>query len=266
MAEFLETFYLLPLHFLRARRAPGVYDGHELRMGTTDTTTTGGRKSRFGKSLAIIALPILLVAGGVLACNLFVIYSSRAKVFRDVSELSRNDVGLVLGTSKKVAPNRPNLHFQNRLKAAALLFREGKVKHLLVSGDNASSKYYNEPRDMKEALVALGVPAEAITGDPDGIRTLDSIVRAEKIFGLKKFTIISDDFHVPRAIFLAQSQGLDAVALASEEVSRGVSFKARSREWLARVRAVLDVYVLRAEPATLGDPVVIQIDQTGTDS
>lgn len=209
--------------------------------------------------MILVGLPVALVIAGLVFCNLWLVISTKGAVHREVSTLDENDVGLVLGTSKNVAAGRPNLHFQKRLEAAAELYKTGKVKHLLVSGDNAT-KYYNEPRDMREALIELGVPKEAITRDFAGFRTLDSIVRADKVFGLKKFTIVSDDFHVPRAVFLARSEGLDVVALASEGVVLGRSFKSRSREWLARVKAVLDVYLLRAEPKFLGEPEPIEVE------
>ena len=205
--------------------------------------------------LTVTAVAFLVLAAA--ACNLWVVFSTSGDVFDEVGEIGLNEVALVLGTSKKVAPTRPNLHFQNRLKAAVKLYKEGKVKHLLVSGDNATI-WYNEPQDMKEALLDLGVSKDAITRDFAGFRTLDSIVRAQKVFGLERVTIVSDDFHVPRALFLARSQGLDAIAFPSE-VRLRISWKARSREWLARVKAVLDVYVLRAEPKFLGDPIEIEI-------
>jgi len=223
----------------------------------------GATERRGGGILRIVLRLIAVAVGGpaalVIFCNLWVIFSTSGDVYEEAEGLRVNDVALVLGTSKWVATGRPNLHFQNRLKAAAELYAKGKVKHLLVSGDNATV-YYNEPRDMKDTLLEMGVPKDAITSDFAGFRTFDSIVRAQKVFGLQRFTIVSDDFHVPRAVFLARSQSLDVTAFASAELALERSFKARSREWLARVKAVLDVYVIRAEPKFLGDPIEIEID------
>lgn len=206
----------------------------------------------------VVILPLLLLGAFVLFCNLWVVLSTKSRVFDSSGQIQSNTIGLVLGTSKKVAPNQPNLHFENRLAAAAELYREGKVRHLLVSGDK-DSRYYNEPRDMTAKLVSLEVPKEAITPDNSGYRTLDSIVRAKKIYGLDKVTIISDGFHVNRALFVAQKEGLDAVAFASQPVSLKDSLQARLREYLARVLVVLDLYLFDTQPNEMGEPVSIAV-------
>ncbi len=202
--------------------------------------------------------PLLLLTLMVLGCNLWVIISTSDEIYSSVDDIDSNTVGMVLGTSKKVAPDQPNLHFEHRLEAAAKLFHAGKVQHLLASGDR-DSRYYNEPRDMTRKLMELGVPANAITADNAGYRTFDSVVRARRVFGLRRMTIITDDFHVARALFIAKKEGIDAVALRSEPVDYKLSFKARAREYLARVKAVLDLYVLDTEPSLLGEPVEILV-------
>ena len=208
-------------------------------------------------------LPLLVLVGGIVACNVWVVTSTDDAIFESVDSIRSNTVGMVLGTSKKVAPNQPNLHFEHRLEAAAKLYHAGKVKHLLVSGDR-DSEYYNEPRDMTKKLMELGVPSNAITADNAGYRTLDSVIRARRVFGLRRMTVISDDFHVARALFIANKEGIDAVALRSEPVELRLSFKARTREWLARVKAVLDLYILDTEPSLLGEPVEILVDSSAT--
>jgi SanA protein len=220
------------------------------------------RSLRIGRVLKILFKAgfwmVALVGLVTLFCNLWVVGSTHDAVFSDVADMQSNEVGLVLGTSPKVAPEQPNLHFKGRVEAAAALYDEGKVRVLLVSGANPND-YYNEPKVMTEALVKLGVPKKAIRSDFAGLRTLDSVVRAKKIFGQDRITIISDDFHVPRAIFLARQSGIEAVGLAGESVSLDMSYKTRLREWLARVKAVLDVYVLGTEPRFLGEPIEIEL-------
>jgi SanA protein len=138
------------------------------------------------------------------------------------------------------------------MTAAAELYKAGKIDHVVVSGDNRE-KYYNEPANMRDRLVELGVPASAITRDFAGLRTLDSVVRAKEVWGLESYTVISDDFHVARAVFLARAKGMeDVVAYRSETVDAGSSGKSRARETLARVKAVLDV-ILGTEPKFLSD-------------
>lgn len=206
----------------------------------------------------VVILPPLLIAAFVLFCNLWVVLSTKSKIYDSIDEIKNNQVGLVLGTSKKVAPTRPNPHFEHRMAAAAELYREGKIKHLLVSGDGGS-KYYNEPRDMTAKLMALGVNKEAITSDNSGFRTLDSMIRAEEIYQLNEVTIISDGFHVGRALFIANKVGLDAIAFSSQPVKLKYSTKTRLREYLARVLVVLDLYVFDTRPEKLGEPVEITL-------
>jgi len=105
---------------------------------------------------------------------------------------------------------------------------------------------------MKQAVMALGVPESAITLDYAGFRTLDSVVRAREVFGQQKLTIITDEFHAYRAVFLARQYGIDAVAYCSAEVPMSRSAEARIREYGARVKAVLDLFVLHTRPRFLG--------------
>ena len=127
------------------------------------------------------------------------------------------------------------------------MYRAAKVKRLLVSGDN-HVKGYDEPTDMKEALIAAGVPGETITLDYAGFRTLDSVVRARRVFGVRDVVIISERFHVQRALFLADRCGLSAVAFAAPDPARQWMLKVAPREQLACVKAVLDAYLLRTRP------------------
>ena len=204
----------------------------------------------------LAAVPVLAGVAVTIAAGL-VHRAAAGRVYTNPASLPENGVGLVLGTSKFSGPGRhPNPHFDHRMEAAAALFRAGKVRGLLLSGDNGT-RGYDEPADMKTALLALGVPAEALTLDDAGFRTLDSVVRARKVFGQSRLTIITDRFHTYRAVFLARRQGIDAVALASEEVALRYSFKSRVRECLADVRACLDLYVLHTRPRFLGEPMPV---------
>lgn len=219
------------------------------------------KKSRtFGKKGWWFALwaPLGLVLGFVVFCNAWITLSTRSRIFDSAGEAPANTVGVVLGTNKNFAPNRPNLHFTRRVEAAAELYRQRKVDHLLVSGAT-NSAYYNEAADMAGALIELGVPPTAITRDESGFRTLDSVVRAQRVFGQDRYTIITDDFHVSRAVFLARRYRQDAIGFASAHVAAPLSAKSRFREIFARCKAVLDVYVFRTQPRELGDPVLIEV-------
>jgi len=206
-----------------------------------------------------IQLPLALVVLGVLGCNLWIVWSTHDRVYDSTAEIEARPVGLVLGTSKNVAPDTPNRHFENRLAAAAELFDSGKVSRLLVSG-HRDSRYYDETRDMIRKLVELGVPRASILADDRGARTFDSVVRAEEVFGFDRFIIVSDDFHVARALFIADQLGLDAVALSSESVDFGSSRKVRIREYFARVKAILDLYL--GKPIETPPPLAEELDRS----
>jgi SanA protein len=187
----------------------------------------------------------------LIVCNVWIVKSTESRVYEDLHELPAHRVALVLGTSHKLAGGKANPFFEKRMETAAELYRLGKIDHFILSGDNRS-RFYNEPVAMRKALMKLGVPESAITLDYAGLRTLDSVVRSQKIFGQDKITIITQPFHSYRALFISQYYDIDAVAMVAEEPDFEYSFKVRLREYLARTKAVLDLYVLKTEPRFMG--------------
>jgi SanA protein len=205
------------------------------------------------RRLRIVLMALPLVALLLICCaNWWVIKSTEDKVLTDIHLLNGRSVALVLGTSNKLRNGSANPYFQNRIKAAAELYHEGKVSHFILSGDNRS-KYYNEPNEMKKALVLLGVPDSVITLDYAGLRTLDSIVRSKEIFGQDKITIITQPFHSYRALFISHFYNIDAVALVTQDLTNEAPFKVYVREYFARTKAVLDLYILNTAPRHLGE-------------
>lgn len=202
---------------------------------------------------AFFAVVLLL-----LACNIWVILSTTSQVYSEIRDVPDRDVALVLGTSKRFADGRPNTYFKNRIEAAARLYKEGKVKHLILSGDNRT-QYYNEPRDMQNALIERGIPDNAITLDYAGLRTLDSVVRSKKVFGQEDVVVVTQKFHSYRAVFIGDYYNINTIAYAAEDVPFRESFNILFREFLARPMAVLDLYVLRKNPRHLGQPEEIGI-------
>ena len=155
-------------------------------------------------SFFLISL-LLIVAGAEVYTNSM----ANSYSHKNVADCRVGDVGLVLGCSKRFSSGVPSLYFTGRMQAAAELWKSGKLRCIIVSGDNRE-KYYNEPRDMKAALVKLGVPEDKIVCDFAGLRTFDSVVRARRIFGAQKITIISQSYHVKRAVATARQLGIDA--------------------------------------------------------
>lgn len=205
------------------------------------------------------ALWIFLSALIVLAfANLWIVFSTDSQVYDEAEELPENDVALVLGTSNRLIGGAPNPYFFLRMERAAEIYKLGKVKHILVSGDN-STPYYNEPQKMKEALVRLGIPEEDITLDYAGLRTLDSVIRGKKIFGQEKFTIVTQNFHAHRALFISNYYDIDAVAMATDKLPENTSIVVRLREIIARPLAIWDLYIIKKQPKFLGEKEDVKI-------
>lgn len=180
----------------------------------------------------------------VLLCNLWIVNQARPYTYFSMDSLPVREAALVLGTSKGVSGGGDNLYFKYRMEATSALFKQGKVKYLILSGNN-DSEYYNEPQDMQTALLSLGVPADAMILDFSGKRTYDSVLRTKYLFKQDSIIIVSQNFHTARALYIAHQEGLDAIAFAAQDVPDGYSYFTLIREYLARVKAILDVQLLK---------------------
>ena len=188
----------------------------------------------------------------LIALNIWILVTTSDQIFQEDNLPPAQKVGLVLGTSRFTATGVKNELFEERMNAAAQLFERGIIVHILVSGDNRSI-YYNEPRDMLNALRERGIPQSAITLDYAGLRTLDSIVRCEQIFGQTSFIIITQEFHLYRALFIANYYGLKSYGFILKSSKASVPTKVRIRELIARVLAVLDLYLWNKKPKVMDE-------------
>ncbi len=198
---------------------------------------------------------ILLVVG-IWGTNKLVQNASKNQVYSDTESIPCNRVGLLLGTGKILANGRVNLYYTYRIEAAVRLYKAGKVEFILVSGDN-SKKDYDKPSTIKNDLMAAGVPEDKIFLDYAGFRTLDSIVRSKEIFGQSSITIISQQFHNERAIYIAEQKGIQAVGFNAKDLNIRYGYKVQVREYLARVKMVLDMFFSK-EPKFLGEKIEIK--------
>ncbi len=205
-------------------------------------------------SFFLISL-LLIVAGAEVYTNSM----ANSYSHRNVADCRVGDVGLVLGCSKRFSSGVPSLYFTGRMQAAAELWKSGKLRCIIVSGDNRE-KYYNEPRDMKAALVKLGVPEDKIVCDFAGLRTFDSVVRARRIFGAQKITIISQSYHVKRAVATARQLGIDAEGYCAAHIpfNRPTLLRQFVRERAARVAMVFDL-LIGTEPRHMGEQVALPL-------
>ncbi|WP_029905197.1 vancomycin high temperature exclusion protein [Prevotella sp. 10(H)] len=207
------------------------------------------------KVLLIIFIPVILVALVVAFANWKIPHDTKDYVYNNVDSIPPQKAALVLGAARYVG-NRQNLYFTYRMQAAKKLYEAGKVKVFVVSGDN-SRKDYNEANDMRNALIEMGIPKEIIHMDYAGLRTLDSVVRMNEIFGQESFIIVSQEFHNERAIFLAQYYGLEAYGYNAQDVVLGrYSYKTKIREVFARVKVFIDILTGKG-PKYLGEPINI---------
>jgi len=176
----------------------------------------------------------------------------------DIAQVPARDVALVLGAAPIGPEGGPNRYFEYRLDAAAALFEAGKVKYLLVSGDKRGDGY-DEPTAMRAGLIRRGVPAAAIYRDVAGVRTLDSVLRAKEVFGQKTLIVVSQRFHVTRAVFLARHAGIEAWGYEARDVENPYSIFTTLRRYPSALRAYVDVW-FDTPPQHVDPPVAIGVD------
>lgn len=197
--------------------------------------------------IAVIIAVAMAVAcvGSLLICNQIVVKNAQGKMFFEIDSIRHHKVGLLLGTTPQSRVTKTkNYFFIYRIDATERLYKAGKIDKILISGDENSLDGVNEPECMKDSLVARGVPADAIVLDGKGYRTINSIVNANKVYGLKSFTIISQPFHNERAIYQAEHLGLDVEDIQAFNAQNPKSKRALhtyEREYFARVKMFLDI-------------------------
>ena len=195
---------------------------------------------------------LLLVASFTLYANMKVEQAAKGRIYTDVDSIPYNKSALLLGTNPLNRWGRPNSYFTNRINTAAELYHAGKVDFIIASGDN-HIKEYDEPTAMRDSLMAHGVPESRIILDFAGFRTLDSVVRAKKVFGCDSLTIISQEDHNARALYLAEANDMNAIAITAPlRAGRWVRTRLALREWLARDKMMLDIWFGK-QPHFLGE-------------
>jgi len=205
------------------------------------------------KACGWAVLCVILLLTGV---NCRINHRARPYIYSDINLLPANNAGLLLGTTPMLRGRKKNPYFENRIAAAVALYNAGKIRHIIVSGDN-STPHYNEPEEMKKRLLKAGVPEGKIYLDYAGLRTLDSVVRCRQIFGQDSFTVISQEFHNQRAVFLGRAKGYSVIAFNAQDVDFREGLKTRLREYFARIEALYDLFVYK-EPSFTGGRVEIK--------
>jgi SanA protein len=214
------------------------------------------RRKNLKSFLRVVIVAVLVLIAACFVGNYWLKASATPYLYNRLENVPIGETGLLLGTTKWVTKGKKNDYFVNRTEAAAMLFHNGKIKHIIVSGD--SSKHYNEPREMSDALLALGVPSTAITLDYAGFRTYDSVLRCLRKYKQHNITIISQTSHNYRAVFIARGLGMQAVAF-NAKAPDGTEGKPNYREFWARLSAIADVYIFKPKTRNIGQPVELKI-------
>lgn len=194
--------------------------------------------------VAMVVVPMAVVAAVASWVSIRILTDDRIYTAATVPDAP---VAIVLGA--KVLPDgTPQAYLESRLQAAKTLYDTGKVRVILVSGDNGSVEY-DEVTAMRTWLAQHGVPAEKVVADYAGFDTYDSCTRAARIFGVKKAIVVTQDFHVRRAVFLCSRAGIDTVGVTSPAPDN--DFRFQVREMPASLKAVMDD-LFEPDPKYLG--------------
>jgi SanA protein len=204
----------------------------------------------------IILTSIVVIFVLTIWANIAVNQSANKFISNDLAHVEPNNVGLLLGTSRNLKNGAKNDFFFNRIDAAVELYKGGKIRNIIISGDNSKTDY-NEPADMKVELVKNGIPDSLIYLDYAGFRTLDAVVRAKEIFGQNSFIVISQKFHNERAVYLARKFGINAFGYNAKEVKAYKGFKTKLREYFARDKMFLDL-IFGMKPKFMGEKISIK--------
>ena len=211
------------------------------------------------KKRKLLSISIILIAGLSLLtlfyCDKQVKDLAKGKIYSRTDNILHNHVGLLLGTGKYIGGHFLNPYYRYRISAALALMNAGKIDYLVISGDN-SRQSYNEPEMMMSDLVAAGLDSTRIFLDYAGFRTFDSVVRIREIFSQDSVTIISQEFHNQRALFIAQKEGITAIGFNAQDVSTKAGLRTQLREKFARVKVYID-YFINAKPKFLGSKIKI---------
>jgi SanA protein len=221
------------------------------------------RPPRRVRTVAQVALALALAASGAtLAANFWIERRTRPWIHWTPDSVPPRTVAIVPGA--RVHPDgRPSDALADRLQAALDLYQSGKVRKILVSGDHHAPEY-DEVNAMYVWMKERGVRAEDLFLDHAGLRTLDTMQRARRVFLVDDAVVCTQAYHLPRSVFLAQRAGIDAVGLVADRHAYTHARANQAREFLATALAVADSYLLRTGPRHLGAPIPIAGDGRAT--
>ena len=200
------------------------------------------RRQILYSSIAILVILAIIVA----LCNISVDRNAEGRTFSNINDVPTMQTALLLGTNPKTRDGkRPSSSYLARINATAELYKHGKFRQLIISGDKREG--YDEPQTMRHDLTERGVPDSIIMMDGQGYRTLLSLRNSKQYFGVHDMIIISQKWHNERSIFLADKMNIKAVGYNADDVRHPRAIWTHIRELLARVKLFIDLYVTHRE-------------------
>jgi SanA protein len=204
-----------------------------------------------------VSVPLLIGLGLGVWANRAIVRDSAGAMYRSAKDVPERPVAIVFGA--RVWRSGPSHILADRLDAAIRLYRLGKVRKLLLSGDHGCHAY-DEVNAMRRYAREQGVPPQDLFLDHAGFRTYDTLYRAREVFGVRAAVLVTNEFHLPRAIYTGRRFGLDVVGLSSDGRTYRSRHRNAAREFLARSLAWYQIHVSRPRPKYLGPPIDIAGD------
>jgi len=197
-------------------------------------------KNSIKKIIKNILCTIIILVVLFFTFDMYVSISSNKKIYKDLNSLPNKDYGVLLGTSKYTKNGKINVFYKNRIDAAKDILINDKISRIIASGDNRNFRY-NEPMKMQQDLVKSGISEDRVIIDPDGFRTLYSMLNIAKKYNIKEAIIVSQRFHLQRAIFIGKFLGLELIGYEAKNVSGMANIKIQVRERGARLKMIFDI-------------------------
>ncbi len=197
-------------------------------------------KNLIKKAIKHLFYTIIILMVLFLIFDIYVSISSNRKIYKDINSLPDKGYGVLLGTSKYTKNGQINVFYKNRIDAAEDILKNDKISRIIASGDNRNFRY-NEPMKMKQDLIKYGISEDRVIIDPDGFRTLYSMLNIAKKYNINEAIIVSQRFHLQRAIFIGKFLGLELIGYEAKNVSGMANIKIQIRERGARLKMIFDI-------------------------
>jgi SanA protein len=207
-----------------------------------------------GAIIVLVMIPTL----SILAANIEVVRGGRAGIIQSVDEAPSSQVAIVLG-ARVLNSGRVSYVLRDRLDTGIDLYRVGKVKKLLLTGDHGRTTY-DEANSMRRYVLSKGIPPEDVFMDHAGFNTYDSMYRARDVFEVKDAIVVTQKFHLARSVYTARALGIRAVGIPADKHIYTKALLFDAREVLARTKAFIQLQITNPKPKFLGPKIPITGD------